>query len=256
MSGYFDIHTHILPHTDDGSSSSGESIEMLCALYDQGVARVVATPHFYATSDEPEVFLKRRQASVAGLTDKIREALERDRDLRKRLPEIYLGGEVEFFGAMSNAEILKEICISGTRFLLVEMPFEVWKPSMIEELYRLQEKQGMTPIIAHVDRYFKFFKPKMLDEMIDNGIKIQINADAFLRFGTRRRALDLLRSGKVHFLGSDTHNMTKRPPRFGEAIMEIEKKLGSGAIQTIVEESNKLLREAAPVFKAGGNINE
>lgn len=256
MSGYFDIHTHILPHADDGSSSSSESISMLCALYDEGVKRVVATPHFYASSDEPDAFLKRRHAAITRLSDKINEAAENDLTLFERLPDIYLGGEVEFFGAMSNAEILKEICISGTNFLLVEMPFDTWTQSMADELYMLNNKQGITPIIAHVDRYFKFFKNKMLDEMINNGIKVQINADAFLRFGTRRRALDLVRSGRVHFLGSDTHNMGKRAPRLGEATIEITKKLGSGVLETIVEESNRLLRDATPVFKAGGNANE
>lgn len=256
MSEYFDIHTHILPHADDGSSSSSESISMLCALYDEGVKRVVATPHFYATSDEPEAFLKRRHAAMTRLTDKISKAAETDHALLDRLPSIYLGGEIEFFSAMSNAEILKELCISGTSFLLVEMPFDTWTQSMAEELYMLAKKQGITPIIAHVDRYFKFFKNKMLDEMINNGIKVQINADAFLRFGTRRRALDLVKSGRVHFLGSDTHNMGKRAPRFGEATVEIEKRLGSSTLRSIVEESNRLLKNAVPVFKAGDNADE
>ena len=41
-----DIHTHILPGIDDGSSCIEESISMLGMLMEQGVGTVVATPHF------------------------------------------------------------------------------------------------------------------------------------------------------------------------------------------------------------------
>jgi len=249
MSGYFDIHTHVLPRADDGSSSSAESIEMLCALFDQGVSRVVATPHFYASSDEPEEFLLRRGASMDRLLARADEEIGKDESIRERLPDIYLGGEVEFFGAMSNVDILSEICISGTKRLLVEMPFAPWKPSMIEELYMLRIKQGITPIIAHIDRYFGFFKSEMLYDMLDNGIEIQINADAFLRFSTRRRALELMRMGMVHYLGSDTHNMGRRAPRIGEAIVEIEKRLGKEALKIILGNGSYLAKGAAPLFK-------
>ena len=251
MSGFFDIHTHVLPRADDGSSSSNESIEMLCALFGQGVGRVVASPHFYASSDEPGEFLKRRGASMDRLLERIEEESLKDESLRQRLPDIYLGGEVEFFGAMSNVNVLSDICISGTKRLLVEMPFAPWKPSMLEELYMLRIKQGITPIIAHVDRYFGFFKIDMLYDLLDNGVEIQMNADAFLRFGTRRRALELLKMGMVQYLGSDTHNMGKRAPRIGEAIGEIEKRLGREAIEMILYNGNRLAKEATPLFSSG-----
>ena len=249
MSGFFDIHTHILPRADDGSSSSAESIEMLCALFDQGVRRVVATPHFYASTDEPDVFFERRGASINRLIERINEEIAKDESLRARIPDIYLGGEVEFFSAMSNVEVLSEICISGTKHLLVEMPFSPWKPSMLEELYMLRIKQGITPIIAHIDRYFGFFKMDMLYDLLDNGVKIQMNADAFLRFSTRRRALDLLSMGMVSYIGSDTHNMGRRAPQIGAAIAEIEKRLGSEAIDMILSNGNRLAKEAKPVFQ-------
>ena len=44
--GFYDIHTHILPGVDDGSKSPEESKQMLQMAYDQGVRHIVATPHF------------------------------------------------------------------------------------------------------------------------------------------------------------------------------------------------------------------
>lgn len=51
-----DFHTHILPAIDDGSKSVAESIEMLTALSEQGISRVVATPHF----SRPGFFVQRQ----------------------------------------------------------------------------------------------------------------------------------------------------------------------------------------------------
>ncbi len=256
MGGFFDIHTHILPHTDDGSSSSAESLEMLCALRAQGAVGVVATPHFYAKSDEPERFLKRRNAAIAHLIDRINKSALNDGSLMERLPDIYIGAEVAFFNAMSNSQEIADMCLSGTKYMLVEMPFDRWTVAMLDELYELNKKQGITPILAHVDRYFGCFKEPMLDEMIKNGIKVQINFEAFLSIRTRRRALELLKTGKVHFLGSDSHNMGKRAPELDLAVKEIKKKLGEDALYGIMKNGSELMSKAVPSFKSRGKQDE
>ena len=43
-----DFHSHILPDMDDGSRCAEDSLKMLRMEAEQGVTRVVATPHFYA----------------------------------------------------------------------------------------------------------------------------------------------------------------------------------------------------------------
>lgn len=252
MRGYFDIHTHILPHNDDGSSSCAESIEMLSALYSQGVTRVALTPHFKASGDEPEKFLKRRQATAQRLLNRLDEMSCDDAEFSSKLPDIYLGAEVAFFNAMSNVSSLGEMCLSGTKYLLVEMPFDRWTIAMVDELKTLMKKQGIIPIIAHVDRYFTCFKDPILDKMIEAGMKLQINADAFLSFWTRRRALELLESGRVHFIGSDTHNMGKRAPNIAAGVEEIKMRIGESALDKIIKNSDELAEIAKPVFCRGG----
>ncbi|WP_035358539.1 CpsB/CapC family capsule biosynthesis tyrosine phosphatase, partial [Acholeplasma equifetale] len=41
----FDIHNHILPNVDDGSKSIEESLLMIDMLYQQGIKKIVLTPH-------------------------------------------------------------------------------------------------------------------------------------------------------------------------------------------------------------------
>ena len=54
-----DIHSHILPGMDDGSSSIEESLAMARESARQGVRLIAATPHFYATEENPHRFLAR-----------------------------------------------------------------------------------------------------------------------------------------------------------------------------------------------------
>ncbi len=247
MSILFDLHTHILPRIDDGSRSSDESISMLKELSEQGVSDVVATPHFYATEDEPTSFLQRRDSAASRLLSRIGEDVSSSESCIK-LPRIHLGAEVAFFGAMSNAEVLKNMCISGTALLLVEMPFEKWTDAVIGELVGLGERQGITPIIAHIDRYLSYFDRHQLNELLSAGVRVQINADAFLRFSTRRRALELVESGIVNYIGSDCHNMGKRAPNIREALCEIKKKLGDDSLAFIEANARALLAQASPIF--------
>lgn len=251
MKTIFDMHTHILPCLDDGSSSSKMSIEMLSSLWEMGVRDVALTPHFYARSDEPDNFLYNRDRTAEHLASRIREQTSSCDDTL-RIPRLYLSAEVAFFNAMSNVEAMKKMCLSGTDLLLVEMPFERWTRAMIEEIYELGRKQSVTPMLAHIDRYYSYFKDEMLDEMISEGIKIQINAEGFTSLFTRRRSLDLLIQGKIHFIGSDCHNMSSRAPNIDAAIFQIEKRLGEEGLSGIYDNSRELAESAVPIYPVSG----
>ncbi len=45
-----DIHSHIIPSVDDGSSSIEESLKMLKIAWEDGVKAIVATPHIFGQS--------------------------------------------------------------------------------------------------------------------------------------------------------------------------------------------------------------
>ena len=66
-----DFHSHFLPGIDDGSDSISLSLTMLNAWCDQGINTVCATPHFYASRNNPERFLRRRNDAY----EQVREAM-------------------------------------------------------------------------------------------------------------------------------------------------------------------------------------
>lgn len=236
MHSVVDFHSHILPGIDDGSTSLKESIAMLRTEAEQGIRHVVATPHFYAQHDTPEKFLARRKQAEACL----REEMAR----HKELPQLSIGAEVRFFSGISESDILTELTINQKRCILIEMPSPPWTSAMYRELEDIQVKQGLVPIIAHVDRYIRPFRTFQIPERLEDlPVFVQANASFFLKTSTVRMAVRLLREDKIQLLGSDCHNLISRVPNLGPAVQQIEMRLGSGILERIQFYQNEALAD-------------
>lgn len=213
-----DIHTHILPDVDDGSRNIKESIEMLKKENADGVKTVVLTPHFYATNEEPESFLKRRDeafdllaAEVSALSGSI------------CLPDLIKGAEVRFYDGVGDMEGIEKFCIGNTDYILIEMPDRLWSKTIIEDLMKLR-RRNIQPILAHINGYVAFRNTDLLHELIENGMLLQMNTEALYGFFTRHQAYELLNSKLIQFLGTDCHGMNHRAPDMGEAMKMLRKK--------------------------------
>lgn len=229
-----DFHSHILPGIDDGSSSLQESVELLKMEAQQGIKRVVATPHFYPRHDSPERFLNRRRRAEESLRDAIAED--------PTIPSISVGAEVYFFPGISDSDVLHQLTIDQKRCILLEMPQCPWQDSMYREIEGIYVKQGLTPIIAHVDRYIAPFRTYGIPErLMDLPVLVQANASFFLNRATAGMAIRMLKKGQIHILGSDCHNLEHRPPRLGKACEVIEKRLGSSVFTQIESYGRQIL---------------
>ena len=230
-----DMHTHVLPGVDDGSKSVEESIAMLRMEARQNIDCVVATPHFYARYDRPEEFFARREAAMATL----REELLKHPDL----PEVKLGAEVYFFPGMSESTVLQDLAIEGGNCVLVELPMGTWTDQMYRELEGIYAKQGLIPIIAHLDRYIKPFRATgVLRKLEELPVLVQANANFFLQRSTTNMAMRMLRRNQIHLLGSDCHNLVHRKPYLGEAVELIRHRLGSEIMKQIAENQDIVFR--------------
>lgn len=232
-----DFHTHILPGIDDGSPDIETSLAMLREQAAQKISTVVATPHFYPKRDTPDIFLQRRSEAYAQLIP----ALQQD----PSLPRILLGAEVAFFPGISESEALAQLTLGESDFVLIEMPYEPWTEYMLRELGDIYHKQGLTPIVAHIDRYITPLSAGRTAKRLNNlPVLIQANAEFFLTRSLKRTALKMLRIDQIHLLGSDCHNMQLRPPELGKAASLIRKHLGEAAISRIIQYENKILPDA------------
>ncbi len=229
-----DFHSHILPGVDDGSKSVSESLEMLRLEAGRGIRRVVATPHFYAHHDTPERFLRRREDAL----EQLRIAMEG----QPELPEIIPGAEVYYFPGMSESEALLELTIGENGYILLEMPQPPWTETMYREIEAIYVKRGITPILAHIDRYISPFRTHgILKRLEELPVLIQANSEFFLDRHTSRMALRMLQSDQIHLLGSDCHNLTSRKPDLGDALALIEKRLGENVVERVCAYENMIL---------------
>lgn len=218
-----DFHTHILPAVDDGSSSIEESVELLKMQKQRGVSTVVATPHFYPHRDKPERFLERRNKAFQKLQEEI---------AGQQLPEVILGAEVYYFNGISQWEGLKDLTIGETNYLLLEMPGTQWTDRMLEDINGIYIKQGIIPIIAHIERYISFFNwRKILKKLAELQVVIQVNGSFFLEHG--KFAFKMLKEGYIDIIASDCHNTTSRKPNLHLVRELIDRQLGEEYLNRI-----------------------
>ena len=232
-----DFHSHILPGIDDGSRNAAMSLGMIEELGRPGVDTICATSHFYVSQRTPEHFLERRQEAY--------ELLEPV--LNDDAPRILLGAEVLYFPGISRLESLPDLCLEGTDVLLLEMPFTEWQEYWVREVQDLALSGEFTILMAHIERYYARQPRQVWDRLLELDVLMQANADYFLqqdsifRFRNRNKALKLLKEGRIHLLGTDTHNLTSRPPRMKEARAVIREELGKQALERIDELGEELI---------------
>ncbi|MBR4864480.1 MAG: hypothetical protein IKU07_07880 [Oscillospiraceae bacterium] len=218
-----DLHTHILPQMDDGSQSVEETAKLLEILQQQGVTELAATPHFYASRENPEAFLLRREECIRNMPSQTSLL-------------IHYGAEVAYFPGMQNCDDLTRLKIGDSDLLLVEMPFRTWTDRVIEDICAIPSQLGLTPVLAHVDRYRglgQFLKYR--HHLADNEVLFQCNAEAFERGASCRWALKQIKEGFIDFLGSDCHNLTTRAPKLSTATEIIQKKAGAEVLAQLAE---------------------
>lgn len=232
-----DFHTHILPAIDDGSRDLEQTKTLLRQAHEQGIRHILATPHFYADRDSAGHFLKKREESFG----KVKELREKE----NWIPEIRTAAEVYYFPGIGKADVLPKLCMEGSRLLLLELPFAQWTSGIYRDVEYIIDRQKLTVMLAHIERYYEFQKDKRVwRDMFELPVYAQINAGSFLRRSRRSLALKFIRSGYQVLLGSDCHNPEARPSNLKAGRDVISKKLGEDMLDEI-DRRGRLLWEDA-----------
>ncbi len=233
---YLDIHSHILPAVDDGAKDIETSIELLQMLKEQGVTAVIATPHFYPNADNAEEFLQYTNEAY----NLLRRAM-----LGKELPKVFLGCELRYFNGMGKSRDINQFLIRGTNYLLLELPYgaPVTK-TVLEDIMALSENQGLKPILAHIERYYRVKGFKKLLRLVSDGYALaHINADGITGKEETKICEKLIKGGYISFVASDTHSVLNRPPKIKEALDKITERLGKSVANRLTVKSTRLLEE-------------
>ena len=231
---FIDIHGHYAWNIDDGMPSYDDARKALELARENRISAIVATPHV-----TPGVHTK----------DDIHDFIQRIDDLRMLATEynIDILDGCELFLNHDYQKALDQnlfIPIENTQYVLVEFDVrkEIGNEQEVEErLYDVQFK-GYTPIIAHVERYFKNgLDIERVNSFIESGCIIQVNATSFLGYHgkqAKKIAFQLLDEGLIHVIATDTHRATgSRKPCLNKVFYLLEKKYNYHAIHTLMSEN-------------------
>lgn len=202
-----DIHCHILPDFDDGSSSLEESLMMARMAVDSGVTAIVSTPHFPGRASA-----LRRVEDLYGKYQLLRDALSREHIDLKLLP----GAEILCLPETPGLARKKALpTIGNTDYFLVEFYFNESAGYMNQMLHDLAEC-GYKPVVAHPERYKAVQQdPALVDYWFSTGYVMQLNKGSLLgSFGpwVQAAADGIIHRGLAHVIASDAHGTSMRTP--------------------------------------------
>ena len=213
-----DMHSHIINGIDDGSKSIEMTINMLKKAEQSGTTDIIATPHFMRGRFEVE---------YNEVLKKVEELKEISRENNIDI-NIYAGQEVYYSRKLLEYYNDKIIgTINNSKYMLIELPMlEFNIEEVINTIYELQIR-GITPIIAHPERYKPFIKkPSMINALIKEGMLFQLNAGSIAGdFGkdVKKTATKYLENNIYSFIGSDGHRDRGRDTDMKEALGILER---------------------------------
>jgi protein-tyrosine phosphatase len=228
-----DLHCHILPGLDDGAKNLEEAVEMARIADEEGIKKIVATPH---------LFRENFMCEDLGMIE------EKKRDLNNALQannihvEILNGAEVHIAHNLME-EIRKNrdyLVINSLSYMFVEFPSRhVF--SGIRELFFELMSEGIIPIIAHPERNSVFVRnPSFLYELIQMGSLAQANGGSLSGIYGRdveQAAFRFLDMGLIHFIASDGHDTRSLAPRLLGARKRAEGIIGEDGAKALVEDN-------------------
>ena len=219
--GYIDVHSHILPNLDDGAESIEQSIEMLRIATEEGITKIIATPH-----------------NMPGKGCHAREILQESLCLLREAAgkvgihmELFLG--TEYFYREEVQVLLEQeeaVTMADSQCVLLEFyPSE--DVSYIRNAVRDVFSAGYRPVIAHVERYEQLMKKKEEIKTIKNmGALLQVNASSVIGDNglfCKRNVKWLLKERLVDFVATDAHSAGHRAPRMEKCAVYLYKKYGT-----------------------------
>lgn len=229
--GIYDIHNHTLYGVDDGSKSLEMSMNMIDIAYKEGIRGIIFTPHFNRRIWEVD------KSVLYERFDKLKEAVA------AKYPDmkLYLGNEIYYCqNTEEDVSCERMVPMAGSRYVLVEFDTSASFRTIKNAVTQVMQWDYI-PILAHVERYECLLsKPALVDELVDKGAYIQVNArtiDGENGRLAKSMVKKLLKRYMVHFVATDAHRDEGRAPYISASRAYIAKKYGEDYARYIYEEN-------------------
>lgn len=230
-----DIHSHILPGVDDGAQTEEDSLDMAKAAVEEGITKIVASPHH-------------KNRTYDNYKDEITTHVSVLNDLfqSNNIPlEVIAGQEVRIYGEIVEDVEKGEIQpVNDSKYLLIEFPSDS-VPHYTEQLFYDLQIAGIKPVIVHPERNRELLENhRRMYELVRNGALSQVTAASVVgKFGKKIEEFShqLIEAHLTHFIASDAHNTTTRGFCMREAFEFVKKQYGIDTYYMLMENSHLLL---------------
>ncbi len=201
-----DFHNHILPSVDDGSKTTEISLSMLRTASNQGITDVVNTVHY----QHPKV--EGRNINYKIINEEIRklQAILHKNNINIKL---HIGAEVFYLPNLLKIRKNPLVTFGHGKYMLIEFHPNFIPHNELNDLFNLK-MSGVTPIIAHPERYTVFQENiNLVYDYLNAGCLMQVDAGSLL--GTLGKnaliaARKIIENGWCSILGSDAHDDNRR----------------------------------------------
>jgi protein-tyrosine phosphatase len=239
-----DLHSHILPGIDDGSSSLAMSLEMARIAVGDGIRIMACTPHIY-----PGLYPNHKAGIVAA-----RDALQAALDENSIPLQLTTGADVHLVpGVLEGLRAGTIASLHNTRYVLLEPSHHVAPPRFAESVFQLVT-HGYVPVITHPER-LTWIKDhfKMMTQLTRQGAWLQVTAGALTGMfgpGPKYWAERFVGEGFTHIVATDAHSSTRRVPVLSQGLAVAERLLGTHEAQQLVQGRPAALMSNLPPSQA------
>lgn len=196
LSGFRDVHCHLLPGVDDGVGDSSEAFQVLSRWESVGVREVWLTPHVMEDiPNTPGALRSAFSAFCSAYAGPVRLRLSAEHMLDGSFP-----GRLESGGVLPLGE--------GGGFLLVETSYYI-PPMNLCGLISLVKQRGYVPVLAHPERY-RYMSESDYQFWKSEGVLFQLNVPSLVgAYGPSAvyKSRKLLSCGLYDCCGTDIHSV-------------------------------------------------
>lgn len=224
-----DIHSHVCPGIDDGAADPEYGAILVEEMSKLGITKMIVTPHI--TDD---IFPNTEETITTALAD-----------LKRAMKEKGVKMELDYSAEHRIDDLLYNNLSKGNihplpnNYILVENPW-IHEPFGLEAFFRnLKESYGLTPILAHPERYPYYIKePNNYQRLHNQDVLFQVNLLSLAGYyghSVKKTAEMLVAHDMVDFLGTDLHH--------SRHVDSLRKYLASGAYDKLLAHSHRILND-------------